>query len=264
MLFSGLGTSYCVDAVASELIGFPAGGVFSGPGMDNSIAGKNIFRPALAGVGTHTIKYTYTDGNSCTNYFERLVVIHALPVVSFSGFNNTGPGSTAQYPQDAPSIALTGTPSGVFYSGKGMAGNIFSAGPSGPGTHIIRYTYSDENECSNFNEQIVTVVPLPEVGIGIMPDYFCSKDPDFLISGSPSGGTFSGPGIIAGTTVFRPSNAFIGSNTIRYTYKDPVSGGTNFIEKTITVYKVPEVTFSGLNPSYSVDSSICTIKRIPF
>ncbi|MFC5536489.1 PKD domain-containing protein [Rhodocytophaga aerolata] len=263
VIFTGLGTAYCIDAASSELTGFPAGGVFSGKGIDNSIAGKNFFIPSLAGVGTHIIRYTYTDANACTNYFERSVVVHPLPSVSFTGFNSTGPGGTAQYPQDAPSIVLTGSPAGGFFTGKGLSANVFNAGAAGPGTHVIRYTYNDENGCVNFQDQTVTVLPLPEVGIGTMPDQFCSKDPDYLMTGTPAGGTFSGPGVIGGTTVFRPSNAFIGANTIRYTYKDPVSGGTNFIEKTIILYKVPDVTFSGLNASYCVDGAHAELNGFP-
>ena len=40
--------------------GNPAGGTYSGPG----VTGGN-FDPATAGNGTHTITYTYTDGNNC-------------------------------------------------------------------------------------------------------------------------------------------------------------------------------------------------------
>jgi hypothetical protein len=41
--------------------GSPAGGVYSGVGVSNG-----IFNPAVAGVGTHVITYTYTNG-FCTN-----------------------------------------------------------------------------------------------------------------------------------------------------------------------------------------------------
>ncbi len=40
----------------------PAGGTYSGTG----VSGGN-FDPAVAGGGTHTITYSYTDGNGCTN-----------------------------------------------------------------------------------------------------------------------------------------------------------------------------------------------------
>lgn len=58
--FSGLAATYTtVDPIAT-LVGNPAGGTFSGPGVSGS-----TFSPALAGVGTHVITYTFTDQNGC-------------------------------------------------------------------------------------------------------------------------------------------------------------------------------------------------------
>jgi uncharacterized protein (TIGR02145 family) len=42
--------------------GIPLGGTYSGPGV-NSVTG--VFNPALAGVGTHTITYSYTNAYGC-------------------------------------------------------------------------------------------------------------------------------------------------------------------------------------------------------
>lgn len=53
----------CVYNAAFDLTnGSPAGGTYSGTGVSSG-----QFDPATAGVGTHTITYAYTDGNSCTN-----------------------------------------------------------------------------------------------------------------------------------------------------------------------------------------------------
>ena len=60
--FAGLGSSYTQADPLVTLTGTPAGGVFLGPGVSGS-----TFDPAAAGVGTHTITYTYVDGNDCIN-----------------------------------------------------------------------------------------------------------------------------------------------------------------------------------------------------
>jgi hypothetical protein len=60
--FTGLGGSYTQADPPVTLTGTPAGGVFIGPGVTGS-----TFDPAAAGVGTHTITYTYVDGNNCIN-----------------------------------------------------------------------------------------------------------------------------------------------------------------------------------------------------
>ena len=43
------------------LIGTPTGGTFSGPGVSG-----NTYDPSVAGVGVHTITYSYTDANGCS------------------------------------------------------------------------------------------------------------------------------------------------------------------------------------------------------
>lgn len=60
--FTGLGTSYTVNDAQITLTGSPTGGVFIGPGITGS-----TFDPASAGVGTHSITYTFVDGSNCIN-----------------------------------------------------------------------------------------------------------------------------------------------------------------------------------------------------
>ncbi|MCD4683107.1 MAG: T9SS type A sorting domain-containing protein, partial [Bacteroidales bacterium] len=61
----------CVDWPEFELTGgMPVGGEYSGPGVSNG-----MFDPAAAGLGTHTITYTYEDGNGCSNYAEETIYV---------------------------------------------------------------------------------------------------------------------------------------------------------------------------------------------
>jgi PKD repeat protein len=63
----------CVNYPAFELIqGIPAGGVYSGPGIEDG-----FFHPDVAGIGTHTLTYTYTDEHGCANAAEQTVVVDA-------------------------------------------------------------------------------------------------------------------------------------------------------------------------------------------
>ncbi len=52
----------CSDVEPFELTASPAGGAYSGDGVSD-----NIFDPFTAGLGTHSITYTYTDDNGCTS-----------------------------------------------------------------------------------------------------------------------------------------------------------------------------------------------------
>jgi hypothetical protein len=62
--FSGLNTTYGVGDNAVTLEGSPAGGTFFGPGVSG-----NQFDPGTAGVGQHSIVYTYTNGNGCAGAY---------------------------------------------------------------------------------------------------------------------------------------------------------------------------------------------------
>ena len=58
--YSGLNTSYSIADGPASLVGSPTGGVFFGAGVSG-----NDFNPAFAGIGTHSIVYTYVDGSGC-------------------------------------------------------------------------------------------------------------------------------------------------------------------------------------------------------
>lgn len=58
----GLGTLYNASDPAVLLTGTPVNGIFIGPGITG-----NTFDPAAAGVGAHSITYTYVDEGGCVN-----------------------------------------------------------------------------------------------------------------------------------------------------------------------------------------------------
>ena len=82
--FSGLASSYCTTSSQVTLSGSPVGGSFSGPGISG-----NIFDPAAAGTGTHSISYSYTDGNGCSNSTTQQVTVNAVCAPVFTTLNLT-------------------------------------------------------------------------------------------------------------------------------------------------------------------------------
>ena len=87
---SGLAGAYTDADPAVTLVGSPAGGTFSGPGVSG-----NTFDPAAAGSGgPYTITYTYTDANGCSNTTDQTVTVS--PFVSV--LDGHLPGALQVYP----------------------------------------------------------------------------------------------------------------------------------------------------------------------
>ncbi|MCB0575029.1 MAG: hypothetical protein KDC61_10755 [Saprospiraceae bacterium] len=72
------------DAAFALTGGSPGGGTYSGMGVSGG-----MFDPATAGAGPHTITYTYTDGNGCSDD----CTFNATVLTSPTLFNVTGGGS---------------------------------------------------------------------------------------------------------------------------------------------------------------------------
>lgn len=97
--------SVCINDAAFALTGAtPSGGTYSGTGVSNG-----NFDPATAGVGQHTITYTYSDGNSCSNSCSFVITVDPIPTF----------GTITPYPTCAGtnngSITLSSCQEGVSY-----------------------------------------------------------------------------------------------------------------------------------------------------
>jgi gliding motility-associated-like protein len=64
--------------------GLPGTGVFSGPGVSSS----GFFNPNTATAGVHTIRYTFTGTNNCSNYIEQAITVNPTPN-AFAGPDKT-------------------------------------------------------------------------------------------------------------------------------------------------------------------------------
>ncbi len=242
---TGLAPQYCVsDGAAHNIVGTPglfsngSAGTFSGPGITD--LGNNLatFNAAAAGIGTHTVTYSYTFclfGCSSTEVTEQ-VTVNALPSPYFYLYSTQCVAT--------PAITLNGYPAGGTFSGTGITGpvgtqqfNPATAGIGGP--YTITYVYTDPNTgCTNSTNGIygaVTVInaPVPTITTTIATSYCTDNATPILLAGNPTNSyyyyaNFQGSGVsyIYNTTTFAydfyftPSNASIGRDTIRYFYTD--------------------------------------------
>ena len=169
-----------------SLTGNPSGGTWSGNGVTNSLGD---FDPSVAGVGSHTIYYDYTDANSCDNIDSLVVTVNDLPVV------NAGNDTTLC--NQAISITLSGIPSGGVWTGTNINNNgefTPSGTPSGIGLFENIYTYTDANNCVNNDTMYIDVVNPTNADAG--PDFqVCVDTGSIQLTGTPANGTWSGTGI---------------------------------------------------------------------
>ena len=220
----------CVDVASFALTGgLPSGGTYSGPG----VIGGN-FDPSTAGVGTHNIQYTFSNAAGCLDSAVQTLVVNPLPTVGLPSFSPVC--------LDVGSFALTGgSPSGGTYSGAGVSGGIFDPTVAGVGSHPITYTYTDGSGCTADSTVNLIVNGIPSVSMAALNDICEDATPFALSGGSPSGGTYSGPGVSGG--LFDPGMAGPGTHTISYSYTDP-NGCDDQASETIMVNPAPVVSLA--------------------
>jgi gliding motility-associated-like protein len=115
----------CLDGGLQVLIATPAGGTWTGAGVDAT----GIFDPLLAMPGGNPVTYTYTDPLSgCTNNAVALVTVNPLPTAAFSNdpvgcvnsafpFTNTSAGaSTFEWAFGDGSVSAGVSPTHTYFS----------------------------------------------------------------------------------------------------------------------------------------------------
>lgn len=136
----------CVNGANMSLLANPSGGIFNGPGVIGS-----ALSPSLAGTGTVSVVYSYTDSNNCQSSATATVLINSLPIISFT------PIATSMC-VNAATIQLNATPAGGSFSGTGVSGAVFSPSIAGSGIRIITYAYTNSATSCSSTKTISTTV----------------------------------------------------------------------------------------------------------
>jgi PKD repeat protein len=200
--------SLCLTEGAYDLsAATPMGGTWSGSGISG-----NTFDPGLAGVGTHSVTYSYFDNLSgCSNSGTMEMEVLALPelITNDTVYCNTFGLVDLPFAQ----------PAGGNWSGTGVVGNSFDpflAG--GVGTFNITYTYTDGNGCSNSEIAVISIISPDNVNAGDDFELCINMEPiDLSQVASPGGGSWNANGSLGlnGNT-FDPALAGVGTHTLTY------------------------------------------------
>ncbi|MBI3512378.1 MAG: T9SS type A sorting domain-containing protein [Bacteroidetes bacterium] len=165
---------------------------------------------------------TGTGANGCTGDTTYTLTVNPAPNISVSG----------------PAIICTGNSATLNASGAtsynwnpgSLSGASVTVTPSSSTTYTI--TGTDAAGCNGSTMFNVAVATPPNVIAYGAVTNACTADASVFLTGVPSGGTFSGPGVAG--SLFSPSSAGVGPHTVTYTYTD-ANGCTNTATFTITV-----------------------------
>lgn len=214
--------SMCLNDPQIILNATPAGGTYSGLGVT-----FGSFYPNIAGAGSHTVSYTYSDLNNCTSSATNTIFVNPLPAISFTV-------SATSLCGNSPTLMLNALPVGGTYNGLGVNGNIYTPTVAGVGNHTVSYTFTDANNCTATGISTATINPVPVVSYLTTKKLYCVFNPSLMLNASPSGGTFSGAGVSA-NGAFSPATAGVGTHPISYSYTDANNcTGTSVISMTVS------------------------------
>ncbi|PCH74325.1 MAG: hypothetical protein COB98_10170, partial [Flavobacteriaceae bacterium] len=238
-------SALCIDASAVTLAATPLLGTFSGIGVTGT-----SFDPATSGIGTHIITYSFTDGNGCVNSDTISIIVNPLPVIAIT--------SVSALCIDANAVTLAATPLLGTFSGTGVTGTSFDPATAGAGTHIITYSFTDGNGCTNSDTISIIVNPLPVIVITSVSD-LCIDASAVTLVATPLLGTFSGTGVTG--TSFDPTTAGAGTHIITYSFTDG-NGCVNSATIEILVNSLPVIVLTSV-PALCIDASAVTLVATP-
>jgi gliding motility-associated-like protein len=239
-------------ASATVTNGVTGAGVYSGPGT--TAAGQ--FNPALAGYGTHTIKYVFTSAGGCADSITQTILVHARPRTNF-----TLPAASCLPTSGTVSfVNTTNVPDGQsatwlwnFGDPNANGSNPNTSTLQNPthnyleGNYSIKLEATTANGCFKDTTIQATFKVTPALSYAAL-NPVCENIAPFSIAnaavtnGVTGTGVYSGPGTSA-TGQFDPAAAGPGTHTITYTYTS--SGGcAATITSTIQVYPRPTSTFT--------------------
>ncbi len=197
----------CSDDAEISLVAVDTGGTWSGTGITDASLGT--FNPSVAGVGTHTITYTYVG--ACGSSDDVEIVINQSADATITP---VGPFCVTDDP-----IVVTGAQVGGTWSGTAIdpVTGFFDPEVAGAGDHVITYTVL--GDCGDTDEVTITVLEIFDATIDDVGS-LCEKSEPITLTATTVGGIWSGDGITdEDEGVFNPNIAGPGSHTITYEYE---------------------------------------------
>ena len=230
----------CANANSITLNGTPNGGTWSGPGVSQS----GTFTPSANLTGTNTLTYT-TTANGCSSSDDKDLTVHATPdyTVTTTTANCGSSDGTASVNIGNGSYSYNWSNGQTTQSATGLAGGSY--------TVTVATTTTG---CSVQKSATVNSTNAPSVTLSGLDNTYCSNAATVTLSGTPSGGTFSGNGVSGDQ--FDASMAGEGNNIVTYTVDD--GGCIGSATKTVNVVQTPLVD-AGADVAFCSDASATSL-----
>ncbi|MCF8340588.1 MAG: PKD domain-containing protein [Chitinophagaceae bacterium] len=197
----------CFDAISrqitqtkvTDVTGIPAGsGIYSG----TAVSTTGLFTPAIAGVDTFKIRYTYTASNGCNTFKEMPIVVWPRPVSVFGYSNPTCEKNPIVFTDSSISNATSLT-TWKWDMGDGTALKTLNNNNPLSNTYPIFKSYAvtlqviNDRGCTSIPiTQNVDVHPIPKVNFG--SSVVCLPD---------------------GKAIFTDSTTILGANQAPFSYR---------------------------------------------
>ncbi len=246
---SNLNTDYCISDNFVVINGnIPFSGHFSGPGITDLNNGKAKFTPSLAGLGTHDIRYFYTNTNGCSDTVIAQTTVNPAPIFTIidlaSAYCANETLDTIKG-SNFPLGQFTITPSSAGFVDLGIGKATINPSAMTPGEYHVTYSYTSvtAGDCSGDTTYKVVINPVPDVTFsGLLPDYCATPGSQYLLLGNQiPNGTFTGlTGPLTGLedsglgyAIFKPAVAGVGGPyAIKYIYTSPEGCSDSMVQYT--------------------------------
>jgi phage baseplate assembly protein gpV len=149
ILFELLEDTVCYSSPSIILEAIPIGGIFQGTGVLDA-----TFNPEVAGSGSHSISYIYSDSNGCSDFSTKEIYVRNPITILFD--------ELAPLCENEAAIVLKALPQGGYFSGPGVESNEFNPSTAQSGTHILNYYLEDSFGCYGTASQTAIVYNRPD------------------------------------------------------------------------------------------------------
>lgn len=236
--FLGPDTSYCGPKLLD-----------AGSGYSSYLWNTAATSQTLTANTTGYYMVTVSDGSVCSSRDTVLITINPMPNAVITGL----PTAACT---NGGGIQMSGSPSGGGFIGNGVSGSTFYPANVSTGPHNVTYTYTNSYGCTDTDVKSVTVYNPPTVLLSGLASTYCPQGSISTLIGAPSGGVFSGNGVVGNQ--FNPAGASSGSQSVIYTYTD-IHGCSNSDTATTTINSYVQANITGYQPDHCINDTAVTL-----